>query len=285
MNAHAPLVSHTTLRWQSEVRDGSSTHRQFAWAGRAAPALGPARHAAPQQQAAALCAVDDIVFAEDGTIGIVTAVDSSSITIFHEGDLDNQDDDWVSVSYDLEAGHVYKSSDVDGGSIYSDCVQICDSGKLNSDMWGEQWWNDAEVTTSYVNFKVTRYEMSDGWGVEFYSTEGDTLRVFKSGDVHFKPAEAERTIYINELVEYDYEDDDRRRLAAVREQLATVNLALPIKATKLSEMRAASHITPKGMGAKDEATLEQELGDSRRRLAKKKRGMKTTGSFTLSKGR
>ena len=109
--------------------------------------------------------------------------------------------------------------------------------------------------------------------------------MFKSGDVHFKPAEAERTIYINELVEYDYEDDDRRRLAAVREQLATVNLALPIKATKLSEMRAASHITPKGMGAKDEATLEQELGDSRRRLAKKKRGMKTTGSFTLSKGR
>jgi hypothetical protein len=233
-----------------------------------------------------VCAEDDVVFTEDGTVGIVSNVNMGeyTITILHEGVLDDQDDDWVYTSYDIEAGVLYKASDVDGGSIYSDCVQICDSGKLDSDMWGQQWWNEEEVTTSYVNFKVTRYEMSDGWGVEFYSTEGDTLRVFKSGDVHFKPAEAERTIVINELVEYDYEDDDRRRLAAVREQLATVNLALPIKATKLSEMRAASHITPKGMGAKDKATLEQESGDSRRRL-NKKRGMKTTGSFTLSKGR
>ena len=233
-----------------------------------------------------VCAQDDIVFTADGTVGIVYNVNmfEYTITILHEGALDDHDDDWVYTSYDIEAGVLYKASDVDGGSIYSDCVQICDSGKLDSDVWGQQWWNEEEVTTSYVNFKVTRYEMSDGWGVEFYSTEGDTLRVFKSGDVHFKPAEAERTIYINELVEYDYEDDDRRRLAAVREQLATVNLALPIKATKLSEMRAASHITPKGMGAKDKATLEQESGDSRRRL-NKKRGMKTTGSFTLSKGR
>ena len=258
-----------------------------------------------------VCAVDDVVFTEDGTIGVVSNVNmfEYTITILHEGDLDGHDDDYVYTSYDIEEGHLYKSSDVDGGSIYSDCVQVCDSGKLDSDMWGEQWWNEEEVTTSYVNFKVTRYEMSDGWGVEFYSTEGDTLRVFKSGDVHFKPAEAERTIVINELVEYDYEDDDRRRLVtSVHDLLAEINMGQPIKVKQLQDVRRRMvtggvsqmgglnrrqpHATMQPNASEDAevgANLEDHRGMSLieqqiRRLAKK-RGMKTTGSFTLSKGR
>jgi len=63
------------------------------------------------------------------------------------------------------------------------------------------------VSQSYINFKVTRYEMADAFGVEFYSTEGDTLKVFSTGDVHFKPDNAERTVYINEQVEYEYETE------------------------------------------------------------------------------
>ncbi|KAH8058698.1 hypothetical protein JL722_5928 [Aureococcus anophagefferens] len=71
-----------------------------------------------------------------------------------------------------------------------------------------------ESGSSYINFKVTRYEMADAFGVEFYSTEGDTLKVFSTGDVHFKPDNAERTVYINEQVEYEYETDVDRRLSA-----------------------------------------------------------------------
>ena len=84
-----------------------------------------------------------------------------------------------------------------------DCVQTCDSAIVASHLWGPNWWNDPYVTTSYVNFKVTRYEMADSFGVEFYSTEGDTVKVFSTGDVHFKPTNAARTIYVNEQVDYD----------------------------------------------------------------------------------
>ena len=79
------------------------------------------------------------------------------------------------------------------------------SSTLDTEVWGNQWWNDPYVSQSYINFKVTRYEMADAFGVEFYSTEGDTLKVFSTGDVHFKPDNAERTVYINEQVEYEYE--------------------------------------------------------------------------------
>merc|ERR1711865_1358033 len=45
-------------------------------------------------------------------------------------------------------------------------------------------------------------EMSPDFGIEFYSTEGDTVRVFPGGEVHFKPNNAERSLVVNEQVRY-----------------------------------------------------------------------------------
>ena len=154
----------------------------------------------------------------------VTEVTGSTITVTY-----NDDD---TSTYNLtESGKVVHTAND------ADCVTTCDSSTLDTEVWGSQWWNDPYVTTSYINFKVTRYEMAEAFGVEFYSTEGDTLKVFSTGDVHFKPDNAERTVYINEQVEYEYETDIDRRLSTAEAVLGDIDLTLPIDHARLVEAR------------------------------------------------
>ncbi|KAH8095404.1 hypothetical protein JL720_2702 [Aureococcus anophagefferens] len=153
------------------------------------------------------CEVGDAVSAlyDDGESysATVTEVTGSDITVTYS------DDD--TSTYDLtESGNVVQTASG------ADCVTTCDSSTLDTEVWGNQWWNDPYVSQSYINFKVTRYEMADAFGVEFYSTEGDTLKVFSTGDVHFKPDNAERTVYINEQVEYECETGARYRHSNTR---------------------------------------------------------------------
>ena len=233
-----------------------------------------------------VCEVDEPVHAvwENGLIyeATVKSISSSKITVkFSDGDT---------ARYDLlDEGYV--SQVANGG----DCVQTCDPAIVASHLWGPQWWNDPYVSTSYVNFKVTRYEMADSFGVEFYSTEGDTVKVFSTGDVHFKPQDAERTIYINEEVDYDYSGDDRRRLAGAAGALGDIDLTLPIETAKLADARLRHHTgrpaadagadADAGAGAK--VAAERPTDRPRRRLIGRGRGgafLSTTGSFTLSSG-
>ena len=249
-----------------------------------------------------VCEVDEPVHAvwENGLIyeATVKSISSSKITVkFSDGDT---------ARYDLLA-EGYVSQIANGG----DCVQTCDPAIVASHLWGPQWWNDPYVSTSYVNFKVTRYEMADSFGVEFYSTEGDTVKVFSTGDVHFKPQDAERTIYINEEAEYDYSGDDDRRLAGAASALGDIDLTLPIDTATLAEARRRHHTglpadvaTDADAGAKGAAKRPMDLARSqrvdtqsgfsqakthlegrRRRLAGRRGGfLSTTGSFMLSSG-
>ena len=174
------------------------------------------------------CEVGDAVSAlyDDGESysANVTEVTGSDITVTYS------DDD--TSTYDLtESGNVVQTASG------ADCVTTCDSSTLDTEVWGNQWWNDPYVSQSYINFKVTRYEMADAFGVEFYSTEGDTLKVFSTGDVHFKPDNAERTVYINEQVEYEYETDIDRRLSTAEAVLGDIDLTLPIDHARLVEAR------------------------------------------------
>ena len=89
---------------------------------------------------------------------------------------------------------------------------------LENDIWNKRWWNDTNVGPTnntldlvFVKFQVTRYEIGDSFGVEFYSTEGDTLRVFPSGNVYFKPQNAQRDILINEALDMEMDPEDDRR--------------------------------------------------------------------------
>ena len=195
-------------------------------------------------------------------------------------------------TYDLtESGNVVQTASG------ADCVTTCDSSTLDTEVWGNQWWNDPYVSQSYINFKVTRYEMADAFGVEFYSTEGDTLKVFSTGDVHFKPDNAERTVYINEQVEYEYETDIDRRLSTAEAVLGDIDLTLPIDHARLVEARyrhsntrggsqkpaAASEVpSPKGDPV---ALKERERVVMARRLAFR-RGMpiSSAGSFSFGQG-
>ncbi|KAH8074254.1 hypothetical protein JL721_1805 [Aureococcus anophagefferens] len=151
------------------------------------------------------------------------------------------------------------------------------------------------VSQSYINFKVTRYEMADAFGVEFYSTEG-YAKVFSTGDVHFKPDNAERTVYINEQVERRETDVDHR-LSTAEAVLGDIDLTLPIDHARLVEARyrhsntrggsqkpaAASEVpSPKGEPV---ALKDAPVEKARRRLGRRGGGrIATTGSFSISSG-
>ena len=223
----------------------------------------------------------------------VTEVTGSDITVTYS------DDD--TSTYDLtESGNVVQTASG------ADCVTTCDSSTLDTEVWGNQWWNDPYVSQSYINFKVTRYEMADAFGVEFYSTEGDTLKVFSTGDVHFKPDNAERTVYINEQVEYEYETDIDRRLSTAEAVLGDIDLTLPIDHARLVEARyrhsntrggsqkpaAASEVpSPKGepVAQKDAAVKKARryLGvspQSRRLLGRRGGSISAAGSYSVGVG-
>jgi len=245
-----------------------------------------------------VCVVDELVEAlwDDGEfyLATVTAVSGSEITVRYT-------DDDTSTYGLLDEGSVLQFSN--GG----DCVQTCDAATVESQyLWGPHWWKDEDIGTSYVNFKVTRYEMADSFGVEFYSTEGDTVKVFSTGDVHFKPTNAKRTIYVNEQVEYDYGDaeDAERRLASTADALKDIDLTVPIETDTFAAARHRHHTGhqaaaagpdvdagPKGPAkrrADDTAADEAKprLGHFRRSLKARRGGgfLSTTGSFTLSSG-
>ncbi|KAH8071189.1 hypothetical protein JL721_4625 [Aureococcus anophagefferens] len=220
------------------------------------------------------CEVGDAVSAvweDDGESysATVTEVTGSTITVTYTT--------WGMSTYDLtESGNVVHTASG------ADCVTTCDSSTLDTEVWGSQWWNDPYVTTSYINFKVTRYEMADAFGVEFYSTEGDTLKVFSTGDVHFKPDNAERTVYINEQVEYSTEDEDEeRRLSLADDVLGDIDLTLPIDHARLVEARYRHSNTRGGSqkpaaasevpNPKDEpvALKDESVKEDRRRLGRR----------------
>ncbi|KAK7238421.1 hypothetical protein SO694_00023478 [Aureococcus anophagefferens] len=207
--------------------------------------------------------------------------------------------DAVSALYDDGESYSANITEVTGSDItvtYSDgdtsTYDLTESGNV----WGNQWWNDPYVSQSYINFKVTRYEMADAFGVEFYSTEGDTLKVFSTGDVHFKPDNAERTVYINEQVEYEYETDIDRRLSTAEAVLGDIDLTLPIDHARLVEARyrhsntrggsqkpaAASEVpSPKG----EPVALKDASVQQVRRLRGRRGGfMGAMGSFSLAGG-
>ncbi|KAK7240048.1 hypothetical protein SO694_00119083 [Aureococcus anophagefferens] len=155
--------------------------------------------------------------------------------------------DAVSALYDDGESYSATVTEVTGSDItvtYSDddtsTYDLTESGNV----WGNQWWNDPYVSQSYINFKV-----------------------FSTGDVHFKPDNAERTVYINEQVEYEYETDARYRHSNTR--------------GGSQKPAAASEVpSPKGEPAKD-APVEK----ARRRLGRRGGGfIATTGSFSISSG-
>ncbi|KAH8058433.1 hypothetical protein JL722_6296 [Aureococcus anophagefferens] len=208
------------------------------------------------------CEVGDAVSAlyDDGESysANVTEVTGSDITVTYS------DDD--TSTYDLtESGNVVQTASG------ADCVTTCDSSTLDTEVWGNQWWNDPYVTTSYINFKVTRYEMADAFGVEFYSTEGDTLKV-----------------------EYEYETDIDRRLSTAEAVLGDIDLTLPIDHARLVEARyrhsntrggsqkpaTASEVpSPKGEPA---ALKDARVKKARRRLGRRGSFISTVGSFSIS---
>lgn len=73
--------------------------------------------------------------------------------------------------------------------------------------------------------------------------------------MHFKPDNAERTVYINEQVEYEYETDVDRRLSTAEAVLGDIDLTLPIDHARLVEARYR-HSDTRGGSQKPAAASE-----------------------------
>merc|ERR1712028_274652 len=156
------------------------------------------------------------------------------------------------------------------------------SSKFTESAWSTPWWEDKAAGRSYVNFKITRYEMSPDFGVEFYSTEGDTVRVFPGGEVHFKPNNAKRSLVVNEQVLYDMGGGEPARARVLstgppKKAHAAPDLSLPLSGTQIQQLRADLR-----SGQEPEPYNPRRLFHNRRM-----RGggfIPTGGSYTLSGG-
>jgi len=149
----------------------------------------------------------------------------------------------------------------------------CSSEVFGQPAWSSQWWEDTDAGRSYINFKITRYEMSPNFGVEFYSTEGDTVRIFPNGEVHFKPVNSERSLVVNENVVYNMGGNEaaRARVLSTDPQKRTLHapdLSLPLTNTQIQQLRADLH-----SGQGPEHSPRRELFGFG--------GMMTSGSFMM----
>merc|ERR1711865_715321 len=129
----------------------------------------------------------------------------------------------------------------------------------------------------------TRYEMSPDFGVEFYSTEGDTVRIFPCGEVHFKPNNAERSLVVNEQVRYNMGDGEPARARVLstgppKKARAAPNLSLPLSDTQIQQLRADLR------SAKEPEPYDPRRLSNRRREGRGGGFIATQGAFTLSGG-
>merc|ERR1712028_190099 len=116
-----------------------------------------------------------------------------------------------------------------------------------------------------------------------YSTEGDTVRVFPGGEVHFKPNNAERSLVVNEQVRYAMGGGEPARARVLstgppKKARAAPDLSLPLSDTQIQQLRA------------DLRSAQEPEPYSPRRLSNNRREgrgggfIPTGGSYTLSGG-
>ncbi|KAK7231378.1 hypothetical protein SO694_00072051 [Aureococcus anophagefferens] len=96
----------------------------------------------------------------------------------------------------------------------------------------------SDITVTYSDDDTSTYDLTESGNVVQTASGADCVRDLRlvdarhggllDGRVHFKPDNAERTVYINEQVEYEYETDIDRRLSTAEAVLGDIDLTLPI---------------------------------------------------------
>ncbi|KAH8099130.1 hypothetical protein JL720_2110 [Aureococcus anophagefferens] len=199
-----------------------------------------------------------------------------------------------------------------GGELVTDsAVNYCEVGDAVSALYddGESYSatvtevTGSDITVTYSDDDTSTYDLTESGNVVQTASGADcattcdssTLdtEVFSTGDVHFKPDNAERTVYINEQVEYEYETDIDRRLSTAEAVLGDIDLTLPIDHARLVEARYR-HSNTRGGSQKPAATSEvpspkgepvalkdARVQTARRLLGRRGGSISTTGSFSL----
>merc|ERR1711865_736707 len=126
-------------------------------------------------------------------------------------------------------------------------------------------------------------EMSPDFGIEFYSTEGDTVRVFPGGEVHFKPNNAKRSLVVNEQVRYEMGNGEPARARVLstgplKKARSAPDLSLPLSDMQIQQLRADLR------SAQEPKPYDPRRLSNYRRMGRGGGFLSVSGSFTLSGG-
>jgi len=178
-------------------------------------------------------------------------------------------------------------------SVYG--ADTCSLQAMHDTLWGyEMWYDEPGRVTHYINFDVNRMELGPSFGVQFYSSNDDTLLVNEDG-VSFNPLNSKRYIHIKEDLVYDYGEaqESRRRLASNAKKPSSkdeIKAALSTNPPEAMARFAGSCAPGKGCPQKKKtepivaATADGTFKQTRRRQLRRGGGLHTTGSFTLTGG-
>jgi len=179
--------------------------------------------------------------------------------------------------------------------------------------WGYRHWHeDPNVEKHLIHFEINRFEMGPYFGIQLYSPQLDTLRVYTDGAVSFKPTSADFNIDVYEDLEYEpittvdcdaTDTSERRRLDAETKAEREAVLARTDEEVTAERFRGSCHpsdgcragVDRRRLGS-DTHNREADLSESLREhvgLAwKNRRGLRrggagafsSTSSFSMSSG-
>jgi hypothetical protein len=104
-----------------------------------------------------------------------------------------------SYSYDMSSGETATIGSQLATKLAADPT-ACDAEeeKLTLDPWGPiWWWDDPNLEINYINFKVVRFEMGQGLGLQLYSVQNDVIIIRPDKTITFKAIGAEMNFQIN----------------------------------------------------------------------------------------
>jgi hypothetical protein len=176
----------------------------------------------------------------------------------------------------------------------------CSLQAMKDNLWGyEMWYDEPGRETHYINFDVNRMELGPTFGVQFYSSNDDTLKVNEDG-VKFNPLNSKRYIHIKEDLVYEYGEaqESRRRLAenakksSSKDEIKAAHSAKPPEgmarfAGSCPPKRCPPQQKPQKTEPIETSTANGHANRPRRQLRRGGGGgaLMTSGSFTLSSNR
>jgi len=174
-------------------------------------------------------------------------------------------------------------------------LEVTHTAFLKKYHWGySDWREDPSVDEHMIHFEINRFEMGPDFGIQLYSPQLDTVRVFTDGQAQFNPTSASVDIDLFDNMTYepilDFECGEVLGGGARRLQLASFPNGELDKSTErakpsmdeLAKKRFSGACHPKD-GCQEHAAALNGRKERKRRLGRRGGGM-SSGASTFALG-